>query len=135
MIKVEWHVLGDFGIDPLWNYSRVLYAYLHPNEKEILYIGKADGNTTLRKRWNRSGKEGFWEDLERERKIKTHVPIIGDLIYDGNFSSKLLKEIEGTLIFFEEPWGNIQNQKTVTARHGLEIKCTGFWPGQKKYNF
>ena len=60
---------------------------------------------------------------------------MGDLVFAGNHSSKLLKEVEGILIYSKEPWGNIQNQKTVTVRSNLEISCKGIWGGKKKYNF
>ena len=48
---------------------RCLYAYVAPNKKEILYIGKSWG-VTVRGRWGRDAKSSFWDDLEKERKIK-----------------------------------------------------------------
>jgi hypothetical protein len=44
----------------------VLYAYVAPAGKEILYVGKANGATsTVRTRGNADDKVGFWRDLER----------------------------------------------------------------------
>jgi hypothetical protein len=66
-VGVKWRYIR-VDDDPAWDWSRVLYSYLDPAGKEILYIGKAVG-TTVRGRWNRSAKENFWDDLEEERGI------------------------------------------------------------------
>jgi len=45
--------------------------------REILYIGKSWG-VTVRGRWNRTAKEGFWDDLETERGIHEHRVLFGE---------------------------------------------------------
>ena len=69
--------------------------------------------------------------------IKKIYPIIGFLILpDGkNFSSKLLHDIEGLLIFKEKPIGNVMNTQTRgISRTGMKIMCKGrAWPGKKFY--
>lgn len=80
MIEIKWR--GLEGDDPGWSNRRCLYAYLAPTKKEILYIGKAWG-TTVKARWSRNGKEKFWEDLEKQRKIRQHIPLIGEIYLIG----------------------------------------------------
>jgi len=75
-VVVEWRELyeGDEG----WYTECALYAYSTVGRSEILYIGKADG-TTVRRRWSRSGKEGFWDAVERERGIYHHAVLLGEI--------------------------------------------------------
>ena len=112
-----------------------LYAYLHTETKEILYIGKADGKT-VRERWEAEDKELLKKFLSKNG-IKKIYPIIGFLVLpDGkNFSSKLLNDIESLLIFKEKPRGNIKNTQTRgISRPGMKIICKGeAWSGEKIY--
>ena len=39
-VEIEWEYTGPD--EESLEFSRVLYAYLHPDTNEILYIGKAD---------------------------------------------------------------------------------------------
>lgn len=44
-----------------------LYGVIHPEEDQILYIGKADGST-VRQRWNADDKHNrVWQRMEEER--------------------------------------------------------------------
>ena len=133
MIKIDWKALRDD--DPDWNYRGCLYAYLTTNSKEILYIGKAWG-VTVRSRWSRSGKEKFWDDLETQRKIYKHIPIIGKLRLPSRqrLTAQLLADVESLLIGMEEPWGNIQSRDTRISRPGMTVECSGKWPGRKVYH-
>lgn len=132
MIEVKWIILRDD--DPGWNFRRCLYAYLTPNSREILYVGKAWG-ATVRARWTRSGKEGFWDDLGKKRKIQSHTPLIGEIILvEGQrLTQELLADIESLLIKKENPWGNIQCQQNRISRPAMLVKCSGKWPGKQKY--
>jgi hypothetical protein len=122
--------------DPrLWNVSRGLYAYLNLNkdeENEILYIGKVDG-TTIRQRWCRSGKKGFWDALENERQIYTHSIIVGlfELPAGQRLSRELVTDVESLLINRLCPWGNIQCRNSRISRPGLKVYCKGDWPLQR----
>ena len=131
-VKVVWSILSDD--DDRWNTIRCLYAYLAPNEKEILYIGKSWGDS-VRQRWNRSGKEKFWDDLEEQRGIKSHIALIGEVALekDRRLSDQLLADIESLLIFKENPWGNIQSTNSRTSRPGMFVECSGQWPSKKMY--
>jgi hypothetical protein len=132
-IEIKWRQI--VGNDKYWNSSRCLYAYLHPGGEEILYIGKADG-ATVKQRWSAGDKDDLLNYLKKNG-VKEHIPIIG-IIYlpeQSRFSSELLKDIEGLLIYREQPACNINNKKTRgISRPGMIIKCSGeIWPGEKIY--
>jgi hypothetical protein len=129
MIRVKWRFLQKY--DPGWGYRGCLYAYLTPSGKEILYIGKTWG-TTVEDRWNK--KLSFWKDLERQRGIRGVIPLVGEIcLPDGlRLTRELLADIESLLIYIEKPWGNIQCQQKRIRRPGMQVKCTGNWPGTQK---
>lgn len=119
--------------DDGWRRLRCLYAYLVPRTREVLYIGKAWG-VSVRARWRRSGKDAFWDDLERERRILKHVAVIGEILLPRSkrLSHELLCDIESLLIQQVQPWGNIQSRISRTARPGFVVVCRGAWPVRKK---
>lgn len=122
-VTVRWQSLSEQH--PGWDALGCLYAYLTPDMREILYIGKAWG-VTVRRRWNRTAKENFWKDLEKQRGIRKHCPLLGEvkLNYAGRLSSALLKDVESLLIIAEQPWGNIQNRIRRAVRPGLSVECS-----------
>jgi len=128
---VHWrHLTPD---DEGWNEVGCLYAYLAPRTREILYIGKA-WNATVRARWNRSGKYAFWEDLERQRGIHKHSPLLGEIALRPRqrLTRELLPDIESLLIQQVQPWGNIQSRVTRISRPRFVVVCRGAWPTRKK---
>ena len=129
---IHWSTIQDDS-DPLWDLSRGLYAYLAPDGKEILYIGKVDG-TTIRERWNRPAKENFWDDLERERHIRKHIVIGGEIELNAGdrLTRELLADIESLLIAEVDTWGNIQSRNSRISRPGLRLRCLGNWPLKKR---
>lgn len=131
-ITVQWHFLAPD--DPGWKSMRCLYAYVAPNKKEILYIGKSWG-VTVKARWNRTAKEDFWNDLERKRKIRKHFALLGevDLTHRVRLTKELLADVESLLILGEQPWGNIQSKLSRIPRPGLVVECSGSWPGQARF--
>jgi len=132
LAKVHWRGIGNDS-DPVWQLTRVLYAYIHLNGREILYIGKADG-CSVRERWNHSHKEGFWEALEKERGIFEHSVIVGEIELEGKYrlSRELLADIESLLIKRIRPWGNIQSIHSRISRPGLQVECSRNWPIVKR---
>ena len=132
-VRTKWRLVRD--IDPAWRWTRILYAYLHPTEPEILYIGKADGaRSDLRTRWRADDKLKFWRDLERQRSLHSHRVLVGEvhLETERRLSRKLLGDIESLLIFSAEPWGNIQSKQSRASRPGLQVRCSGrSWPGPR----
>jgi len=135
-IRIRWAAIRGKG-DPMWSWSGVLYAYIAPGGSEILYIGKADGGrSTVRRRWNADDKAGFWRDLERERGIFRHAVAVGqiDVGPGRRLTHELLADLESLLIKWEQPWGNIQGRKKRSfSRPGMEVRCSGYWPGRKQY--
>lgn len=135
-ILIRWSAIGGKA-DPMWRWSGVLYSYIAPGGKEILYIGKADGATsTVRSRWNADDKAGFWRELERERGIFKHAVVVGaiDVGIGGRLTRELLADLESLLIKWEQPWGNIQGRRVRNVfRPGMEVRCSGGWPGRKHY--
>lgn len=131
-VTVNWQQPNGEENSWLWGVSRGLYAYLNldsGDDEEILYIGKVDG-TTVRRRWNRSGKQGFWDSLEQERGIYSHGIIVGliEVPAGRRLSRELITDIESLLINRLCPWGNIQCRNSRISRLGLTVKCEGVWP-------
>jgi len=129
---VDWRSL-DEDDDDGWDQLRCLYAYFSPKE-EVLYIGKA-WSKTVYARWRRQAKEGFWDDLEHERRIFNHRVAVGTvaLLAGKRLSHKLLCDIESLLIFEIGPWGNIQGRDQRIARPGLIVKCRGLsWTHKRR---
>lgn len=131
-VTVDW--FRPDQVDDAGDLCHCLYAYLGPPSDEILYIGKSWG-VSVQQRWVRSAKPAFWADLERERGIRKHRPIVGlvQLSRAARLNRKLLADIESLLIYAEKPWGNIQSQASRIRRPGLLIQCRGDWPGRKVY--
>lgn len=126
LVSVQWFDPDEHP--DLWKLSRGFYLYGHPEENEILYIGKVDG-TTVRQRWNRSAKRGFWEALEADRNIHEHTALVGviELEAGKRLSRELICDVESLLINRIQPWGNIQCRNTRITRSGLKVRCKGEW--------
>jgi hypothetical protein len=133
LVTVHWSAVRPSLKDQQWGKTRCLYAYVAPDKRELLYIGKADGKT-VRDRWLRSAKEEFWEELEKQRGIRQHAVIVGDVkIENGRrLSRELLADIESLLITRLKPWGNIQSMKSRISRPGLRVRCEGAWPHERR---
>jgi hypothetical protein len=125
-VRVRWTHLNDMGHE-LWRLRRGLYSYWS-SARELLYVGKVDG-TTIKQRWNYSGKSEFWEYLRR-RKIPNHSVLAGEITLDGGLrlSQQMLADVEGLLINRLSPGGNIMSINSRTRRPGLVVRCTGLWP-------
>ena len=74
-----------------WDYNLALYIILHPNEDEVLYLGKAD-DCTVMSRWNADDKrERVWRRIEDERGLFEHGFIVGEFrLPDGQRLSRQL---------------------------------------------
>lgn len=126
LVRVHWYDPDEHP--DLWKLCRGLYLYGHPEEDEILYIGKVDG-TTVRRRWNRGAKRGFWEALEADRNLHEHTLLAGviELEAGNHLSRAMICDIESLLINRIQPWGNIQCRNTRIMRAGLSVLCEGEW--------
>jgi hypothetical protein len=132
IVEVEWAALQSEE-DELGYSGRTLYAYQHPEEDEILYLGKAGSTSSANRRLSGGHKAGFFDDLWKQRRIDRFVHLVGELDYDGRYSEELLSDVESLLIMREQPWGNIQARTSRISRPGLIVRCSGEWPGQREY--
>jgi hypothetical protein len=127
------------GIEIFWKYvvdgdeeldlCRVLYAYVHPESEDILYIGKAD-RCTVRERLKGKHKKDVFEYLYNEFGMTEMGLLVGELMLPegSRYSSALLADIESLLIYNLEPLANIQNIGSRISRLGLVVSCSGEWP-------
>lgn len=118
-----------------WSYTLALYAVVHPDKDEILYLGKADGST-VRSRWNADDKhDRVWRRMEEERGLYKHTFIIGEfrMAVGSRLTRKLVCDVESLLIHDIKPWANSQNTKSRGySRPGLLVSCQGHWPLKQK---
>jgi hypothetical protein len=130
-MEIEVHWRGLANGDEAWSWSRVLYAYLHPQTDMPLYVGKAWG-TTVRGRWSAPDKlEGLWKYLNA-RGIRHHVAIVGDLAFDGRLTCELLADVESLIIHRTQPIGNIASTSSRISRPGLVVRNRGaVWTGPR----
>ncbi len=128
VVRLHWHVVGDDD-DPRWRYQRALYAYLAPQRREILYLGKCDG-TTVRARWNYAAKAGTWDFINNDRGLRSHRLIVAEIELPGGsrLTRELLSDIESLLISRVDACANIQCRRSRIQRPGLEVRCLGAWP-------
>jgi thiamine kinase-like enzyme len=125
-IEVDWDYANEE--DEAIDYCRVLYAYLHPETQEILYIGKAD-KSSVRDRLKGEHKEGIYSFLAQEYGLTTMSLQVGELIFpEGNrYSSESLADIESLLIAEIRPPANIQSINSRISRPGMVVTCVGEW--------
>lgn len=129
-VEIAWSLVADDKHDA-WRSNRALYAYLHPRQREILYIGKADG-TTVRARFTAPDKMRFWRDLERGRRIYEHRMLIGLISTKERLTRQLLADVESILIFSVQPWGNVSATRSRIFRPGLVVRNVGrHWTGPR----
>lgn len=130
-VDVSWALVADDNHDA-WGWNCALYAYLHPKQREILYLGKADG-TTVRARFTAPDKMRFWRDLEGKRRIYDHRMLVGQLSTKERLTRQLLADVESMLIFAIRPWGNISATRSRIFRPGLRVRNIGRpWVGPRK---
>lgn len=106
-IAIEWSYTGP-GEESL-EFSRVLYAYLHPDTSEILYVGKAD-HCSVYERLHGPHKQDIFSDIIDDLGLSTLHAIVGllSLPPDRQFSSALLTDVESLLIMGLQPTYNMQ---------------------------
>ncbi len=115
--------------DEAWRWSRVLYAYLHPETSVPLYVGKTWG-TTVRSRWDAPDKlNGVWPYLERLG-IDRHQLVVGEPEFAARLTHELLADVESLLIFAMQPVANIASRASRISRPGLIVRNSGaVWRG------
>lgn len=129
-VDLEWTVLRSGGRE--WSATRCVYAYVDPDDDELLYIGKADG-PSIRERWTCSGKRALRRFL-RDGGRRTQIRILAgfpELPPNTRLTRELLCDIESLLIHRLQPRGNIQATKSRIQRPGLTLHCWNDWPHQQ----
>jgi hypothetical protein len=125
-IRLHWTRVDEDDDHELWDVSPVIYAYGH--RREILYIGKADGTSTTRSRWNAADKDDVFDYFE-ERNIVNPRVLVGEFLYDGRLTREIVADVESLLIAKLRPRGNISAIRSRVERPGLYVHCTGAcWP-------
>jgi hypothetical protein len=126
-IEIKWSYTGpdEENLD----FSRVLYAYLHPGTKGILYIGKAD-RCSVYERLRGPHKEAIFSDISSDLRLSAIHAIVGLLFLPAKrrFSSELLTDVESLLIMELQPPYNTQSRQSRILRPGLAVRCSGEWP-------
>jgi hypothetical protein len=132
-IDLHWEYADEPGSQDDWlDFSRVLYAYLHPRSRRPLYIGKAD-RLTVRQRMEGRHKDDVFVFFS-ELGLETFSIIVGvPLLPEGRrLSSALLTDVESLLIYTLRPPGNIQCLESRISRPGMLVTCRGKWPVRKR---
>lgn len=129
-VLVRWS-LAQAGGDEL-SFRRVLYAYLHPRTRQILYIGKAD-YCSVRERLRGRHKRFVGQFFKKLKISGVHV-LVGILYIPRGlrFSSALLSDIESLLISELHPCANVQCIDSRIRRPGLSVTCRGTWPSRQR---
>lgn len=132
-VEVNWKYVED-GTEEL-DFCRVLYAYIHPDGEDILYIGKAD-KCSVRERLDGRHKEEIFKYFEDELELQEMGLLVGELLLpeQRNYSSELLTDVESLLINKLDPCANISSTKTRISRPRLSVLCIGEWPDEE-YEF
>jgi hypothetical protein len=137
-IVVNWRKLRG-PKDAGWRLTRVLYAYAHPDESRVLYIGKAHGAySTVRTRWQAVDKDEHWEFSERHLGLPRErvLVLVGDLETERSLTRELLADVESLLIKRLGPPMNISATKSRTSRPGMTVRCGGpSWPHPERVFF
>jgi hypothetical protein len=125
-VTLHWQYVLDDD-DERWEECPAIYAYTY--RREILYIGKADGSSTVRSRWDAPDKDDLFDYLARERGIDWPRVLVGRITYDGRLTRQVVADLESLLIAALQPRGNIACTRSRITRPGLSVRCTGSdWP-------
>ena len=118
-----------------WGWTLALYAIVHPNEDEILYLGKADG-TSVRNRWMAVDKQDrVWRRIEDEFRIFEHRFLVGEfcVVAGLRLTRQLVADVGSLLIHRVKPRANTQCIDTRNiSRLGMVVDCQGEWPLKQK---
>jgi len=123
-VAVRWLEVGESD-DPRWHATRVLYAYVDPDEQRILYLGLA-GRGSVLDSWLRDQHDGLLEYF-REIGVPGVIVLAGYVTVEGiHLTEGLLADVESLLVRETEPPGNTALPET--TRPGLRVRCSGLWP-------
>ena len=126
LVEVDWRLIGRSS--RLWNRTRCLYAYVDPVCDRLLYVGKTDGSTSVRTRFEAEDKEDLFEFFESKLDVRGVRVAVGTLALDERIrlTRELISDTEGLLIRRTKPPGNVVVPRI--TRPGLRVRCLGDWP-------
>lgn len=113
--------------DPALGLSEVIYAFVDRRSGRLLYIGIVVTGL-LRDRVYCEQKRGILAKWGANN-VGVVYAGSGDLPGTPATRARVLREIEGILIFEEQPPENRQNKNTCRNEYGLRIRCKGKWHG------
>jgi hypothetical protein len=131
-VDVWWSVVG--ADDEAWRWNRVLYTYLHPRTREVLYVGKAQTCTV----WGRYDAPDKVETFRKIRDVgvpKSLVVVLVGEIISCTPTAPLLRDVESLLILELGPLANSRNTRTRSRfRSGTDVRCLGgAWPERRLF--
>ena len=131
-INLHWTQLDDEDHD-LWHACPAIYAYVY--RREILYVGKVDGSSTVRTRWDSRDKDAVFTFLRREGIASNRLWVhVGEFEYDGRLTREMVADVESILIKALQPRGNIASKRSRISRPGLDLRCIGSaWPSRYRH--
>ena len=126
-IEIRWASVGTSSAK--WSWNRCLYAYLHPQSRDLLYIGKAD-SSTVRARFDAKDKKPLFRFLKKELGLSKVRVIVGAFYLDEDLrlTRQLIADVESLLITRTKPLGNIAAIRSRISRPRMAVLCTGRWP-------
>jgi hypothetical protein len=93
-VELHWRYVEDDD-DEIWGACPAIYAYAH--RRTILYVGKADGSSTVRSRYNAADKDALFNFLAKVG-INSHQVLVGEIAYEGRLSREMMTDVESLLI-------------------------------------
>lgn len=132
-VVLRWHEADPKNIyDGPWQWSRCLYAYVHPAERRVLYIGKTD-DQTVRQRFVSNFQRKFQDLYARLNILKVDV-IAADieLRQSARLTREWIDDLESLLIMrLQPPLNKSKKRSRGSSRPGTVVVCSGDWPLQQ----
>jgi hypothetical protein len=132
-VRLHWHRL-DHDDHELWDLSPAIYSYTF--RRSILYIGKADGTSSVRRRFEASDKDSLFDFFADELGVEPHQVAVrvGEFHFDGRLTQQMVADVESLLIAAVRPRGNIAAIGSRIARPGMSVRCIGdAWPSTYRH--
>jgi hypothetical protein len=127
-IEIEWKTL--LPDSKQWNHTHVLYAYVHPDTGDILYVGMA-WHRTVGQRFTDRDKQALFDFFSNELGLSGVDVRVGEVWMDGRLTRQLLSDVESLLIRRLQPAGNIMCRSSRISRGGMRLKCLNEWPHER----
>lgn len=130
-VEVRWSYAGE-GEENL-EFSGVLYAYVHPTTREVLYVGEAT-YAGVRERFNGWSKEALLAQIQAAEGLPVVHAIVGVpwLPAGERYSRAMLAAVQSFLILKMRPRYNVLDPLPPLPPPELRVACRGDWPARRK---